>query len=53
MLRAKFLLGLFEQPYIDVDRAEAITNSAEHQALALRAAHQAIVLLKNDGAAAA
>ncbi len=49
VLRAKFLLGLFEQPYIDVDQAEAITNSAEHQALAVRAAHQAIVLLKNDG----
>ncbi len=49
VLRAKFLLGLFEQPYIDIDQAEAITNSAQHQALALKAAHQAIVLLKNDG----
>lgn len=49
VLRAKFLLGLFEQPYIDIDQAEAITNSAQHQALALKAAHQSIVLLKNDG----
>jgi len=49
VLRAKFLLGLFEQPYIDEERAEQITNCAEHQALALRAAHQSIVLLKNDG----
>jgi beta-glucosidase len=50
VLRAKFLLGLFEQPYADPDRAAQITNCADHQALALRAAHQAIVLLKNDGA---
>jgi len=50
VLRAKFLLGLFENPYVDPDRAEQITNCAEHQALALRAAHQAIVLLKNEGA---
>ncbi|MFN8595964.1 MAG: glycoside hydrolase family 3 N-terminal domain-containing protein [Anaerolineae bacterium] len=49
VLRAKFLLGLFEQPYIDVDQAEVITNSAQHQAVALKAAHQSIVLLKNDG----
>lgn len=49
VLRAKFLLGLFEQPYIDIDQAEAITNSAQHQALALKAAQQSIVLLKNDG----
>ncbi|NTU65745.1 MAG: glycoside hydrolase family 3 protein, partial [Chloroflexi bacterium] len=50
VLRAKFLLGLFENPYVDPDRAEQITNCADHQALALRAAHQAIVLLKNEGA---
>lgn len=50
VLRAKFLLGLFEQPYVDPDRAEQITNCADHQALALKAAHQAIVLLKNAGA---
>ncbi len=49
VLRAKFWLGLFENPYVDVERAGAITNSADHQALALRAAQQAIVLLKNDG----
>ena len=50
VLRAKFLLGLFENPYADPDHAEQITNCADHQALALRAAHQAIVLLKNEGA---
>jgi beta-glucosidase len=49
MLRAKFLAGLFEQPYVDPDRAERVTNTAEHQALALEAARKSIVLLKNQG----
>jgi beta-glucosidase len=50
MLRAKFLAGLFENPYVDPDRAERVTNSAEHQALALEAARRSIVLLKNERA---
>jgi beta-glucosidase len=48
MLKAKFLSGLFEKPYSDADRAEAVSNTPEHQALALEAARRAIVLLKND-----
>jgi len=47
-LRAKFLLGLFENPYVDPDRAEKVTNSAEHRALAEEAARRSIVLLKNE-----
>src|SRR5688572_4142950 len=31
-LRAKFLLGLFENPYVDVERAVRVTNSSEHRA---------------------
>ena len=50
MLRAKFLAGLFENPYVDPDRAERVTNTPEHQALALEAARKSIVLLKNQGA---
>ncbi|HSN77468.1 MAG TPA: glycoside hydrolase family 3 N-terminal domain-containing protein, partial [Anaerolineae bacterium] len=49
VLRAKFLLGLFEQPYADPAYAERITNCAAHQDLARRAAQRALVLLKNDG----
>jgi beta-glucosidase len=49
ILVAKFRLGLFENPYVDPDYAERITNSSQHQKLALKAAEQAIVLLKNDG----
>src|SRR5260370_11346230 len=48
ILRAKFLTGLFENPYIDPDYAEKITNSPAHQQLALKAAHEAIILLKNQ-----
>jgi beta-glucosidase len=48
ILRAKFLTGLFENPYVDPDYAEKITNSPAHQQLALRAAHEAIILLKNQ-----
>jgi beta-glucosidase len=49
MLKAKFLAGLFEQPYVDPVRAERVANTAAHQALALDAARRSIVLLKNQG----
>ena len=49
VLRTKFLLGLFEQPYADATYAERLTNCGGHRQLAVRAAHQAIVLLKNAG----
>ena len=47
-LRAKFLLGLFENPYVDVERAVRVTNSSEHRALAAEAARRSITLLKNE-----
>jgi beta-glucosidase len=50
VLAAKFRLGLFEDPYVDPDYAEKITNSVQHQKLAEKAAEEAIVLLKNEGA---
>ena len=49
VLRAKFELGLFEQPYVDVEQADKIAGSAEHAALARKAADRSIVLLKNAG----
>ena len=48
VLRAKFLLGLFENPYVDVERAVRVTNSPEHRALAAEAARKSITLLKNE-----
>src|SRR5262249_14514862 len=47
-LRAKFLLGLFENPYVDPERAVKVTNSETHRALAAEAAHRSLVLLKNE-----
>jgi beta-glucosidase len=48
VLEAKFRLGLFENPYVESDYAQKITNSSEHQQLALKVAQKTIVLLKND-----
>lgn len=48
VLVAKFRLGLFDDPLVDPDYAEKITNNAEHRALALKAAQKTIVLLKNE-----
>ncbi len=49
VLRVKFLLGLFDRPYVeDAGVAQRIVNSPEHQQVALRAARESIVLLKND-----
>ena len=48
VLRAKFELGLFEQPYVDPGAAAAANGSVEHRALAREAARESIVLLKND-----
>src|SRR5436190_11467697 len=46
VLGTKFRLGLFENPYVDPDNAEKTTNSAEHRALALKAAQKTVVLLR-------
>ena len=48
ILAAKFRLGLFDNPFVDPDAAERMTNSAEHRKLARKAAQETIVLLKND-----
>jgi len=48
VLRVKFLTGLFDHPYTDPDLPAKVTNTAEHKALARRAAQEAMVLLKND-----
>lgn len=47
ILRLKFLAGLFEKPYVDVKNASVIVNCKSHRELALKAAHESIVLLKN------
>jgi beta-glucosidase len=48
VLAAKFRLGLFDNPYVDPDYTERITNGEEHRKLAVEAAEKALVLLKNE-----
>jgi beta-glucosidase len=48
VLRSKFITGLFDDPYADPDLAEKVSNCQEHRGLALRAAREAIILLKNE-----
>lgn len=48
VLELKFRLGLFEHPYANLDHAKQIMHSAEHQKLALDAAREGIVLLRNE-----
>ncbi|HEX3105439.1 MAG TPA: glycoside hydrolase family 3 C-terminal domain-containing protein [Terriglobales bacterium] len=49
VLELKFRLGLFEHPYVDLAQAKQVMHSNEHQQLALQAAREGIVLLKNQG----
>jgi beta-glucosidase len=47
VLRAKFELGLFENPYVDVEEAARQNGNVQHRELTRQAAREAIVLLKN------
>ncbi|MBN1997273.1 glycoside hydrolase family 3 C-terminal domain-containing protein [candidate division KSB1 bacterium] len=49
VLLQKFKLGLFENPYVELENAEKTVHNPEHQDIALEAARQSIVLLKNEG----
>lgn len=48
VLELKFMLGLFENPYVDLKTAIKVTRDPASEKLALRAAQESIVLLKND-----
>ncbi len=48
VLRQKFRLGLFENVLVDLDNALEIVHTENHQHLALDAAREGIVLLKNE-----
>jgi beta-glucosidase len=49
VLRAKFELGLFENPYVDVADIEKMVSMQKQKALAREAAAKTVVLLKNEG----
>jgi beta-glucosidase len=48
ILELKYQLGLFENPYVDESKVEAVLNRPEGLALARKLAARSMVLLKND-----
>ena len=49
ILRVKFLIGLFDSPYqMKLAEADKVVENPEHEAVALQASRESIVLLKND-----
>lgn len=48
VLRAKFKLGLFENPYVDPQEASKWNGTKENRELAKKASMESMVLLKND-----
>jgi len=48
MLRYKFVLGLFDDPYVDPELVQVDAKLEKDRSLALRAAQETITLLKNE-----
>jgi beta-glucosidase len=48
VLIEKFRVGLFDNPYVDENKAEGIVGSDQKRAIALKAAQESMVLLKNE-----
>jgi len=49
VLATKFALGIFEQPYVDVEAAADAAGTEPQRSLARTVADKSLVLLKNDG----
>ena len=49
ILRLKFELGLFDDPYVDADQANEVVEDPADRPLARDAARKSMVLLENDG----
>jgi len=49
ILRVKFMLGLFEHPFVDETLDARVRHSQEHLDLSLEVARQSMCLLKNQG----
>lgn len=51
LLRQKFLLGLFDNPFVDETKVKDIVGKAEFRQLGIESQQRAMTLLKNDGKA--
>ncbi|MFK7949812.1 MAG: glycoside hydrolase family 3 N-terminal domain-containing protein [Saprospiraceae bacterium] len=49
ILEVKFRLGLFENPFVDIEASKSVLMNETHKATALEAARKGIVLVKNKG----
>ncbi|HEV2454286.1 MAG TPA: glycoside hydrolase family 3 protein, partial [Verrucomicrobiae bacterium] len=49
ILRVKFLLGLFDHPFVDSNLDKSTRRCPDHLALSLTVARQSMCLLKNEG----
>ena len=48
VLKQKFEMGLFDNPYVKVEEVKSKVNTEVHHKLALKAAEETMVLLKNE-----
>jgi len=49
VLRVKFMLGLFDRPFVDENLDATVRHSPQQAGLALESARQSMCLLKNEG----
>jgi beta-glucosidase len=49
VLEAKIRMGLFENPYVDLEKAPRVLADPQHRVVARTAAERAAVLLRNEG----
>jgi beta-glucosidase len=49
ILRTHFNIGLVDNPYLSIEKAETVPNNAEHNARGYQAMLRSVVMLKNSG----
>ena len=49
VLRLKFKLGLFDQPFVDAENAHKVFQTPEQRVLARKVVSESVILLSNDG----